>query len=112
RAVLAEPLAEPLVEPVSVPGLFAAQVASRAEVTALVCGDRSLTYRELDRAANRLAHLLVDQGVGPGDVVGLLLQRSVEAVIAILAVLKSGAAYLAIDVNHPDGRIGFMIEDA
>ncbi|WP_421648607.1 AMP-binding protein, partial [Mycobacterium marinum] len=70
----------------SVPGLFAAQVASRAEVTALVCGDRSLTYRELDQAANRLAHLLVDQGVGPGDVVGLLLQRSVEAVIAILAV--------------------------
>ena len=62
-----------------------------------------MTYRELDEAANRLAHLLAGQGAGPGQCVALLLSRSAEAIVAILAVLKTGAAYLPIDPAHPDG---------
>ena len=73
---------------------------------------RSMTYREVEEAANRLAHLLVGQGVGPGDGVALLLERSAHAIVAILAVLKTGAAYLPIDPMVPAARIGFMVDDA
>ena len=71
-----------------------------------------MTYRELEEAANRLAHLLAGHGVGPGECVALLLERSAEAVIAILAVLKTGAAYLPMDPGLPAARIGFMLDDA
>ena len=71
-----------------------------------------MTYRELEEAANRLAHLLAGQGVGPGERVALLLSRSAEAIVAILAVLKTGAAYLPIDPALPAARIGFMLADA
>ena len=71
-----------------------------------------VTYRELDEAANRLAHLLAGQGVGPGECVALLFSRSAEAIVAILAVLKTGAAYLPIDPALPAARIGFMLADA
>ena len=108
RAVLTQP-APP---PVSVPVLFAAQVAQTPEAVAISCGERSWTYRELDEAANRLAHLLAAHGVGPGQCVALLLERSAEAIVAMLAVLKTGAAYLAIDPGLPAARIGFMLEDA
>src|SRR6185312_16279831 len=108
RAVLTGPARAP----VSVPGLFAAQVARTPDAVAVVCGDQSWTYRELDETANRLAHLLADAGVGRGAVVGLLLERSAQAVAAIAAVLKTGAAYLPIDVEHPRARIGFMLADA
>ena len=70
------------------------------------------TYRELDEAANRLAHLLVGRGVGPGQRVALLLPRSAEAIVAILAVLKTGAAYVPIDPAVPAARIGFVLDDA
>ena len=73
---------------------------------------RSMTYRELEEAANRLAHLLADHGACPGEYVALLLERSAEAVVAILAVLKTGAAYLPIDPALPAARIGFMLADA
>ena len=73
---------------------------------------RSMTYRELDEAANRLAHLLAGQGVGPGQCVALLFSRSAEAVVAMLAVLKTGAAYLPIDPALPATRIEFMVSDA
>ena len=59
-----------------------------------------------------MAHLLAGQGVGPGGCVALLVERSAEAIVAILAVLKTGAAYLPIDPAHPDARIGFMLDDA
>ena len=71
-----------------------------------------MTYRELDEAANRLAHLLTGHGVGPGSCVALLFERSPQAVVAMLAVLKAGAAYLPIDPAHPDARIAFMVSDA
>ena len=92
--------------------LFAAQVARTPEAVALTFGDLSMTYRELDEAANRLAHLLSGYGVGPGACVALLLERSAQAVVAILAVLKTGAAYLPIDPGLPAARIGFMLADA
>ena len=108
RAVLTEPVGAA----VSVPVLFAAQVARAPEAVALTFDGRSLTYCELDEASNRLAHLLVGRGVGPGQWVALLLNRSVEAVVAIVAVLKTGAAYVPMDPAHPDARIGFVLGDA
>ena len=108
RAVLTQPAPAA----VSIPVVFAAQVARTPEAVALTCGGRSVTYRELDEAANRVAHLLAGQGVGPGQCVALLFSRSAEAIVAILAVLKTGAAYLPIDPALPAARIGFMVADA
>ena len=98
--------------PVSVPALFAEHVQRAPDAVAISCGERSWTYRELDEAANRLAHLLASGGVGPGQCVALLFSRSAEAVVAILAVLKSGAAYLPLDPGLPSARIEFMVADA
>ncbi|MEB4212391.1 AMP-binding protein, partial [Mycobacterium sp. 94-17] len=108
RAVLDRPVSQAD----SIPVLFAQQVARAPEAVALTCGQRSWTYRELDEAANRLAHLLVGHGAGPGQRVGLLLPRSAEAVVAMVAVLKSGAAYVPIDPGLPQPRIGFVLGDA
>ncbi|HZS19400.1 MAG TPA: amino acid adenylation domain-containing protein, partial [Pseudonocardiaceae bacterium] len=105
-------LTEPAPTPVSIPVLFAAQVERTPEAVALTSGEQSWTYRQLDEAANRLAHLLAAHGVGRGECVALLLERSAEAVVAILAVLKTGAFYLPIDPGHPPARIGFMLDDA
>ena len=98
--------------PSSIPALFAAQVARTPDATALTAGTTSLTYRALDEAANRLAHLLIAQGARAGECVALLFPRSAEAIVAILAVLKSGAAYLPIDPAVPATRIEFMVGDA
>jgi amino acid adenylation domain-containing protein/non-ribosomal peptide synthase protein (TIGR01720 family) len=108
RAVLAHPAPVP----VSVPALFAAQVARLPAAEALSFGDLSMTYRELDEAANRLAHMLSGYGVGAGGCAALLLERSAQAVVTMLAVLKTGAAYLAIDPALPEARIRFMLDDA
>jgi amino acid adenylation domain-containing protein/non-ribosomal peptide synthase protein (TIGR01720 family) len=105
-------LTESVITPVSIPVLFAARVAQTPDAVALVSGEGSWTYREVEEAANRLAHLLAGQGAGPGGCVALLFSRSVEAIVAILAVLKTGAAYLPIDPGLPAERIGFMLTDA
>ena len=105
-------LTGPAPAPVSIPVLFAEQVSQTPAAVALRCGDRSWTYRELDEASNRLAHLLVGYGAGPGGCVALLTGRCGEAIVAILGVLKTGAAYLPIDPAVPDERIKFMITDA
>ncbi len=107
RAVLSQPVIG-----VSIPELFAAQVVRTPEAVAISSAGRSMTYRELEEAANRLAHLLVGIGVGPGRCVALLFSRSAEAIVAISAILKTGAAYLPIDPAVPDVRIEFMLSDA
>ncbi len=105
-------LARPAVPGVSIPGLFAAQVGRVPGAVALSFQGRSWTYRELDEASNRLAHLLVGQGAGPGQRVGLLLSRSAQAIVAILGVLKTGAAYVPIDPTVPVARLEFTLADA
>ncbi|WP_155728758.1 AMP-binding protein, partial [Mycobacterium avium] len=105
-------LAGPRGVSVSIPDLFAAHVAGTPDAVAVSFGGRSVSYRQLDEASNRLAHLLVARGVGPGERVALLFSRSVDAVVAMLAVLKTGAAYLPIDPGVPDERVGFVLADA
>ena len=107
-----EVLTRPAPPPVSIPALFAAQVTRTPGAVALSCEGVSMTYRELEEAANRVAHLLADRGVGPGGCVALLMSRSARAVVAILGVLKTGAAYVPIDPGWPAARIGFMLADA
>ncbi|ORA18000.1 non-ribosomal peptide synthetase, partial [Mycobacterium arosiense] len=97
---------------VSIPAVFAEQVSRNPQAIAVTFGGQSMTYRELDAAANRLAHLLAHHGAGPGECVALLMSRSAEAIVAILAVLKTGAAYLAIDPAVPAARLRFMLTDA
>ncbi|WP_156752345.1 amino acid adenylation domain-containing protein, partial [Mycobacterium sp. ACS1612] len=96
----------------SIPALFATQASRTPDAVAVTDQGRSTTYGELDDAANRLAHLLADHGAGPGSAVALLFPRSTEAIVAILAVLKTGAAYLPIDPSLPAARIEFMLADA
>jgi amino acid adenylation domain-containing protein/non-ribosomal peptide synthase protein (TIGR01720 family) len=92
--------------------LFEGQVVVAPDATALVFQDVAASYGELNARANRLAHLLIGEGVGPERVVAVVLPRSVDLVVALLAVLKSGAAYLPIDVDYPAERIAFMLDDA
>ncbi|WP_272923994.1 amino acid adenylation domain-containing protein, partial [Streptomyces sp. SID3343] len=94
------------------PGLFEARVGASADALAVVCDGSGLTYRELDERANRLAHLFVARGVGPEDVVALALPRSTDLVVALLAVLKAGAAYLPLDPEYPPARLAHMLADA
>ena len=98
--------------PVSIPAVFAAQVDRAPEAVAISAGERSWTYREVEQAANRLAHLLAREGVGPGQRVALLLPRTAEAIVAMLAVLKTGAAYVPIDPVVPAARSEFVLTDA
>jgi non-ribosomal peptide synthetase-like protein len=79
---------------------------------AVVVGAATLTYAELDRRANQVAHLLRERGVGEGSTVGLLLERSVETYVALLGVLKSGGAYVPLDPSFPGDRIAYIVEDA
>ncbi|WP_142277202.1 non-ribosomal peptide synthetase, partial [Mycobacterium asiaticum] len=110
RAVLNESGTNP--NPVSIPLLWAQQVARTPAAVAVVGQGRSMTYRELEESANRLGHLLSGLGVGPGQWVGLLVSRSAAAVVAMLAVLKTGAGYVPIDPGLPDERVDFLVADA
>ncbi|TDC71919.1 amino acid adenylation domain-containing protein [Actinomadura sp. GC306] len=100
------------VEPGVVPGLFEAQAARTPAAPAVTHGDTTLTYRELDERANRLAHHLIGRGIGAEDFVALALPRNTDLVVAALAVLKAGAAYQPVDPAYPAGRIAYMLEDA
>ncbi|MGC0419053.1 amino acid adenylation domain-containing protein [Embleya sp. AB8] len=103
--------AEPIPD-ATIPALFERQAAAIPDAPAVVCGDTTLTYRELDERANRLADALTRRGVGAESIVGVLLPRSVDLVVALLAVLKAGAAYLPVDATYPAERIEFMMRDA
>ncbi len=92
--------------------LFAAQVRRAPAAVAVVCDDGQLTYAELDERANRLAHHLVERGVAPGERVAVLVPRSLELVVAELAVLKAGAAYVPVDPTFPADRVAFMVADS
>ncbi|MFF7971978.1 amino acid adenylation domain-containing protein [Streptomyces sp. NPDC007905] len=92
--------------------LLEAQATRTPEAEALAFDDETLTYRELHSRANRLAHRLIDLGIGPEDRVAVALHRSVDLVVALLATLKSGAAYVPIDPGHPRDRIEYVLDDA
>ncbi|MEJ8672961.1 AMP-binding protein [Streptomyces sp. MS1.AVA.1] len=96
----------------TIPECFQAQVRTVPDAVAVVANGATLTYRELNGRANRLAHALVARGVGPEDLVGLALPRSQDLVVALLAVLKAGAAYLPLDPEYPARRLAAMVEDA
>jgi amino acid adenylation domain-containing protein len=95
-----------------VAAIFEAEVASTPNAVALVHGDATLTYRELNERANRLAHHLRAHGVGPGMRVGVCLDRSPELIVGVLAILKAGGAYVPLDPSLPRERLAFMLEDA
>ncbi|MEQ4718186.1 amino acid adenylation domain-containing protein [Nonomuraea sp. B19D2] len=92
--------------------VFAARVAERPEAVALTCEDRSLTYAELDERAERMAGALRGMGVRAGERVGLCLERSLDLVVTMLAVLKAGAVYVPMDPGYPADRLAFMAQDA
>ncbi|MCE6998605.1 amino acid adenylation domain-containing protein [Saccharothrix sp. S26] len=96
----------------AVHALFARQAGLTPDATALVSGRTRVTYAELDARANRLAHHLAGAGVRPGDVVGVRLPRGVELVVAVLAVLKAGAAYTVLDPRFPAARLISVCERA
>ncbi len=96
----------------TLPALFEAQVARSPDAVAVVCGDESISYGELNARANRLAHHLMGLGVGPEVMVGICLERSVEMVVALLGTLKAGGAYLPLDPAYPAARLAQMVADA
>ncbi|MFC1431718.1 non-ribosomal peptide synthase/polyketide synthase [Streptacidiphilus sp. N1-3] len=96
----------------TLPQLFERQAARTPDAPALLDGGRELTYAELERAANRLAHRLIARGVGPERVVALALPRAAAAVVAQLAVTKAGGAFLPVDPDYPLQRREFMVRDA
>ncbi|GAA0235496.1 amino acid adenylation domain-containing protein [Cryptosporangium japonicum] len=100
------------VAPGTVPALFAERVRAAPDAIALVVEETTLTYADLDERANQLAHLLRASGVGPETFVGLALPRSAALIVAELAVLKAGGAYLPLDLDYPADRIAFMLGDA
>jgi amino acid adenylation domain-containing protein len=95
-----------------VPELFAAQAARTPGAVAVMCGDAEVPYAELDARSSRLARYLIGLGAGPEDLVAVLMDRGVDLIVALLGILKSGAAYLPVDPDQPAARIGHILNTA
>ena len=92
--------------------LFEEQVLKTPDNIALVFGDDNLTYKELNEKANSLAYYLRNNNIGRNDIVGIMVNRSLEMIVSILAVLKSGACYIPIDPEYPQDRIEYMLSNS
>ena len=96
----------------TLPELFQAQAARTPHATAVVFQDTELSYEDLNGRANRLARLLIVRGVGPESLVAVVMERSADLVVALLAVVKAGGAYLPVDPGYPADRISYLLTDA
>jgi amino acid adenylation domain-containing protein/FkbM family methyltransferase len=103
---------EQLVVSQTLPELFECQVRRTPQAIAVVFGDLTLNYDQLNTRANQLAHHLISQGIGPDHIVAVALPRSLDLPMALLGILKAGAAYLPLDPDYPPERLALMIEDA
>ncbi|HEY4383750.1 MAG TPA: amino acid adenylation domain-containing protein, partial [Ktedonobacteraceae bacterium] len=103
---------QPLVSVTCFTQLFAQQVMCTPDAIAVISMPACLTYQELDRRANQLAHYLQGQGVGPDRFVGVALERSQDLIVALLGILKAGGAYLPLDPDYPGERLAYMLQDA
>lgn len=92
--------------------MFEVQAQRSPDAIAVVCGDQMMSYRELDMASNRLAHEMLSRGIGWPGRVGVCLERSLDLVVALLAVLKSGASYVPLDPDYPPARLALILQDA
>ncbi|MFT4060609.1 MAG: amino acid adenylation domain-containing protein [Legionella sp.] len=92
--------------------LFEEQALKNGQASAVVFNDCAISYMELNKQANKVAHYLHDVGIGPDKLVALYFERSIEMIIGVLGVLKSGAAYLPLDYNYPEKSLAFMLEDS
>ncbi|MEW6737643.1 MAG: condensation domain-containing protein, partial [Acidobacteriota bacterium] len=92
--------------------LFEEQVEKSPDTTAIVCGQDSITYRELNKRANQMARYLQEFGLEPEQLVGICMERSIETISCMLAILKSSGAYLPIDPTYPKDRLNYMLKDA
>jgi non-ribosomal peptide synthetase component F len=95
-----------------VPQLVARQAAMTPDAIALISGEQTLSYGELNRQANQLGHYLQTLGAREGTLVGLCVERSLDMVVGLLGILKAGAAYLALDPSYPTERLSFILQDA
>lgn len=91
---------------------FMAQVKLCSTATAVECGEHALTYGELERRSNQLAHYLRRLGTGPETRVGVWLPRSLDLIVTLLAIVKAGGSYVPLDMNYPKERIGYILEDS
>ncbi|MGW4327441.1 amino acid adenylation domain-containing protein [Nocardia sp. NPDC004573] len=112
RADLAARAGAPAVPPRTLPDLMAAAVAANPSGIAVVADDRTFSYTELDAASAQLARALIDRGAGPEALVAIAIRRSVESVLALWAVAKTGAAFVPIDPTYPADRIAHMVADS
>jgi amino acid adenylation domain-containing protein len=114
RAMLAgaNDTVRPYPQDATVHALFENQARSRPNAIAAISGGERITYAELDLRANRLAHLVLSQTGGPGKRIGVAVERSIDLLVSLLAVLKAGSAYVPLDLGNRDARLAYMVEDA
>ncbi|MDX2504358.1 MAG: amino acid adenylation domain-containing protein, partial [Gammaproteobacteria bacterium] len=103
---------QPMADGLLIHHLIEQQAVNLPDKTAVICGDINLSYSELNARANQLAHYLSEQNVKPDSLIGLAIDRSEHMLIAMLGILKAGAAYVPLDVDYPSDRLNYMIENS